>query len=205
MSVLLVLGVMVGLSAHAAEGLSRQGADLPHMARQRVAAFSHNQPGGEAGGGSWDLTRNEPDLHSTPAGTGSEVGHAVEIPTATSPGQAVAAPVSGRVVFAAPFKSYGPLLIVQDGEYYTVLWGFARLEVAVEDLVVKGQTIGLIGDEGGPLSILHVESRRDGRVVLHQQFLKRRPPMQRLRQICASDSAAFAFCAGRHLGRRASG
>jgi septal ring factor EnvC (AmiA/AmiB activator) len=71
------------------------------------------------------------------------------MPNATSPREPVAAPVTGRVVFAAPFKSYGPLLIIAHGEYHTVLWGFAQLEVVVDDLVVEGQTLGLIGGQSG--------------------------------------------------------
>jgi hypothetical protein len=157
----MAFGVMVGTSAQgAAEGLSRQRADLLNIAPERDAAVSNNQPVGEAGGSSWDHMRNEPHLDRAPAGTGSEVGHPIEITNATSQGESVAAPVSGRVVFAAPFRSYGPLLIVQHGEYHTVLWGFTRLDVVVEDLVVKGQTLGLVGGEGGTPPILHVESRR---------------------------------------------
>jgi Peptidase family M23 len=161
LSALMAFGVMVGTSAQAAaEGLSRQRADLLNIAPERDAAVSNNQPVGEAGGSSWDLMRNEPHLDRAPAGIGSEVGHPIEITNATSQGESVAAPVSGRVVFAAPFRSYGPLLIVQHGEYHTVLWGFTRLDVVVEDLVVKGQTLGLVGGEGGTPPILHVESRR---------------------------------------------
>ncbi len=50
------------------------------------------------------------------------------------PGQAVAAPEAGRVVFAAPFRSYGKLLIIEhQREYHTLLWGFAELDVAKGD------------------------------------------------------------------------
>jgi septal ring factor EnvC (AmiA/AmiB activator) len=69
------------------------------------------------------------------------------------------------VVFAAPFKSYGPLLIIAHGEYHTVLWGFAQLEVVVDDLVVEGQTLGLIGGQSGTASILHMQRRRDGHPI----------------------------------------
>jgi hypothetical protein len=69
--------------------------------------------------------------------------------------------------------------------------------VVVEDLVVKGQTLGLIGGEGGTPSILHVESRRNGRAIdLHEQFFEGQDSSRRMRRICASDSAAFALCAG---------
>jgi septal ring factor EnvC (AmiA/AmiB activator) len=46
-----------------------------------------------------------------------------------------------------------------------VLWGFAQLEVVVDDLVVEGQTLGFIGGQSGAASILHMERRRDGHPI----------------------------------------
>ena len=83
-----------------------------------------------------------------------------------APGQAVAAPEDGRIVFAGPFKSYGLLLIIEhQREYHTLLWGFSRLDVAIGDPVRSGQIIGVMAaDEERPAQ-LHVELRRNGRPV----------------------------------------
>ncbi len=164
LTLFIAFAVMVGMSTQAAavEGFAKQPADLVNLAPEPDDAGPHNEAGGQPGGGSSDPARNEPHLDKAPTGTGSAVGKPAKIANATSPGELVAAAVSGRVVFAAPFKSYGLLLIIQHGESHTVLWGFAKLEVVVDDLVVEGQTIGRIGDESGTASILYVESRRDG-------------------------------------------
>jgi murein hydrolase activator len=88
------------------------------------------------------------------------------ITIAAAPGQRVAAPESGRVVFADAFKSYGLLLIIQhDNEYHSVLWGFSRLRVGFGDEVQGGQIIGVMDVVEGALPELHVELRRNGRPV----------------------------------------
>ncbi len=85
---------------------------------------------------------------------------------AAMPGQPVAAPEDGRVVFAAPFRSYGPLLIIEhQPEYHTLLWGFAELDVEVGDQVRAGQIVGVMAPDAQPAPELHVELRRNGRPV----------------------------------------
>jgi septal ring factor EnvC (AmiA/AmiB activator) len=83
-----------------------------------------------------------------------------------APGQAVAAPDDGRVVFAGGFKSYGLLLIIEhQREYHTLLWGFSKLDVETGDRVRTGQIVGVMAaDVEGPPE-LHVEVRRNGRPV----------------------------------------
>ena len=83
-----------------------------------------------------------------------------------APGQAVAAPEDGRIVFAGPFKSYGLLLIIEhQREYHTLLWGFSRLDVAIGDPVHSGQIIGVMAADAERPAQLHVELRRNGRPV----------------------------------------
>jgi murein hydrolase activator len=95
------------------------------------------------------LARAQPDL---------------QVPAA--PGQAVAAPVNGEVVFAGPFKSYGLLLIIEhEREYHTLLWGFARLDVSLGEAVRFGQVVGIMGARGADPPVLHVERRRNGRPI----------------------------------------
>ncbi len=88
------------------------------------------------------------------------------ITIAAAPGQAVAAPEDGRVVFAGPFRSYGQLLIIEhQREYHTLLWGFSELDVAKGDRVRTGQIVGVMAVEAKPVPELHVELRRNGRPV----------------------------------------
>jgi septal ring factor EnvC (AmiA/AmiB activator) len=82
------------------------------------------------------------------------------------PGQAVAAPEAGHVVFAAPFRSYGLLLIIEhQREYHTLLWGLAELDVTVGDEVRAGQIVGVMAADADQPPELHVELRRNGRPV----------------------------------------
>lgn len=85
---------------------------------------------------------------------------------AAAPGQAVAAPEAGVVVFAGAFRSYGKLLIIEhQREYHTLLWGFSDLGVEKGDRVRTGQIVGVMADGAGRSPELHVELRRNGRPV----------------------------------------
>lgn len=89
-----------------------------------------------------------------------------ELTIAAAPGQAVAAPVDGKVVFASTFKSYGLLLILEhEREYHTLLWGFARLDVERGEQVQVGQIVGIMDARGDDPPVLHVERRRNGRPI----------------------------------------
>ena len=85
---------------------------------------------------------------------------------AAAPGQAVAAPEAGVVVFAGAFRSYGKLLIIEhQREYHTLLWGFSELGVEKGDRVRTGQIVGVMADGAERSPELHVELRRNGRPV----------------------------------------
>jgi murein DD-endopeptidase MepM/ murein hydrolase activator NlpD len=89
-----------------------------------------------------------------------------EMAFATMPGQRVATPVDGEVVFAGRFKSYGLLLIIEhEREYHTLLWGFARLDVSPGVGVRIGQVVGIMGAESAGPPVLYVERRRHGRPI----------------------------------------
>jgi septal ring factor EnvC (AmiA/AmiB activator) len=93
-------------------------------------------------------------------------GDQTAIAIAALPGQRVAAPQDGRVVFADDFKSYGLLLIIEhDSEYHTLLWGFSKLRVAVGDEVRGGEIVGVMDLVDGVAPQLGVELRRRGRPV----------------------------------------
>jgi septal ring factor EnvC (AmiA/AmiB activator) len=93
-------------------------------------------------------------------------GQATGITIAAMPGQRVAAPLDGQIVFADAFKSYGLLLIIEhDSEYHTLLWGFSRLRVAVGDEIGAGEIVGVMDVVDGVPPRLGVELRRRGRPV----------------------------------------
>ena len=74
-----------------------------------------------------------------------------------APGQHVAAPVDGKVVFAGTFKRYGWLLILEhEREYHTLLRGFARLDVKRGDQVRVGQIVGIMDARDDDPPVLHV-------------------------------------------------
>jgi murein hydrolase activator len=84
---------------------------------------------------------------------------------------------SGHVVFAAPFRSYGLLLIVDcGGGYHAVLAGFDRLDVKVGQNVAAGEPVGVMPNwqpgATGERPTLYVELRRDSQPVNPAPWLK---------------------------------
>jgi murein hydrolase activator len=107
-----------------------------------------------------------PGAAVNPFSDAAGVGANSDITIAAAPGQAVAAPEAGRVVFAGTFRSYGKLLIIEhQREYHTLLWGFSALDVAEGDRVQTGQVVGVMADDAGGSPELHVELRHNGRPV----------------------------------------
>ena len=82
-----------------------------------------------------------------------------------APGARVVSPCTGRVAFAAPFRSYGLLVILDcgGGEHF-VLAGLQRLDVAAGRRVLAGEPVGQLGAEGGSAT-LYGELRRRGQAV----------------------------------------
>jgi septal ring factor EnvC (AmiA/AmiB activator) len=93
------------------------------------------------------------------------------------PGARVIAPCGGRVVFAATFRSYGLLLIIDcGGGYHVVLTGFDRLDIKLGQSVVAGEPVGVMptwqpGTEAHRPA-LYVELRRDGTPVNPAPWLR---------------------------------
>jgi septal ring factor EnvC (AmiA/AmiB activator) len=84
---------------------------------------------------------------------------------------------SGRVDFAAPFRSYGELLIVDcGGGYAFVLAGFSRLDVQVGQSIEAGEPVGVTPDwdprNGASRPKLYMELRKDGLPVNPAPFLR---------------------------------
>jgi septal ring factor EnvC (AmiA/AmiB activator) len=85
---------------------------------------------------------------------------------ATAGGARVVSPCNGRAVYAAPFRSFGLLLIVDcGGGYHFVLAGMDRLDAAAGQRLLAGEPIGVLGGAGGSGGSLYVELRRNGQPV----------------------------------------
>ncbi|MFL5072533.1 MAG: murein hydrolase activator EnvC family protein, partial [Xanthobacteraceae bacterium] len=91
---------------------------------------------------------------------------------ATRAGSQVTAPCDGWVVYAAPFRNYGQVLILNaGGGYHVVLAGMERISVNVGQFVLTGEPVAVMG--GGSQTpaasasnndkpALYVEFRKDG-------------------------------------------
>src|SRR5262249_37018236 len=111
------------------------------------------------------------DFGASDGNGGSEKG----ISITTRPGAQVTAPCDGWVVYAAPYRSYGKLLILNaGGGYHVVLAGMDRMSVDIGQVVLTGGPGGVMG--GGPQlassmltgggraneTVLYIEFRKDG-------------------------------------------
>jgi septal ring factor EnvC (AmiA/AmiB activator) len=91
---------------------------------------------------------------------------------ATRAGAQVTAPCDGWVVYAAPFRNYGQLLILNaGGGYHVVLAGMEGISVSVGQFVLTGEPVAIMGNGSPPVAkqnpsangpVLYVEFRKDG-------------------------------------------
>ncbi len=104
-------------------------------------------------------------------GEAAEDGPATGITYAPAPGAFVDSPCRGRVAFAAPFRSYGQLLIVEcGGGYDFVLAGLGTLAARPGHPARAGEPLGRMPATGKPA--LYVELRLQGRPVDPAPFLQ---------------------------------
>jgi septal ring factor EnvC (AmiA/AmiB activator) len=100
------------------------------------------------------------------------------ISIATRPGAQVTAPCDGWVVYAAPYRSYGKLLILNaGGGYHVVLAGMDRISVDIGQFVLTGEPVAAMGSgpqvasammtgaSGSSRPVLYIEFRKDGSPV----------------------------------------
>lgn len=90
----------------------------------------------------------------------------------TRHGGTVFSPCEGLVVYAAEFRTYGQVLIINAGDgYHILLAGLSQIDVQVGQSVLMGEPVGVMSsgvkspgaEEGGP--VLTVEFRKDQRPV----------------------------------------
>jgi septal ring factor EnvC (AmiA/AmiB activator) len=80
-------------------------------------------------------------------GSPAEDGPATGITFGSAPGAFVSSPCAGRVAFAAPFRSYGRLLIIEcAGGDDVVLAGLERLDAPLGRAVRAGEPVGRMPD-----------------------------------------------------------
>jgi septal ring factor EnvC (AmiA/AmiB activator) len=106
----------------------------------------------------------------------------------TRPGATIVAPWDGRVVFAGPFRHFGPILIIDHGEgYHSLIAGLGRTDARIGQWVLAGEPVGMTGEAppttgdrrgdnggGGPSArpeqpaegpTVYVEFRRNGQPI----------------------------------------
>jgi murein hydrolase activator len=108
-------------------------------------------------------------------------GNEKGISISTRPGAQVTAPCDGWVVYAAPYRSYGQLLILNvGGGYHVLLAGMERITVDPGQFVLTGEPVAVMGSGtrvasvsaagsssviGSPQPVLYIEFRKDGTPV----------------------------------------
>lgn len=96
---------------------------------------------------------------------------------AAAPAARVLAPCGGRVAYAGPFRSLGPLLILDCGDgYHIVLAGMERLDASVGQGVRPGDPLGSMpafDPRSGRRAVLSMELRRAGRALDPGPYLSR--------------------------------
>lgn len=112
-------------------------------------------------------------------GDSTDAGPANGLTWRPAPGARVLAPCSGRVMFAAPFRSFGPLMIVDcGGGHHVVLSGLERLDTSPGRTLHAGEPVGTMANwdpaSSGPRPALYLELRRDGRPVNPMPWLRGR-------------------------------
>lgn len=106
-----------------------------------------------------------PVLHAF--GSAADDGPATGITFAVAPGAYVASPCGGRVAFAAPFRSYGQLIIVEcGGGTDVVLAGLGSLAANPGHTVRPGEPVGrMAAGRGNERGGLYLEVRDHGQPV----------------------------------------
>lgn len=85
------------------------------------------------------------------------------IKVAAKPEAQVVATRDGVVVFAGPFRGYGQLLIIDHGDaYHSLIAGLGRIDAELNQQVMAGEPVGLMGGSHSGPPTLYFELRRQG-------------------------------------------
>jgi septal ring factor EnvC (AmiA/AmiB activator) len=100
-----------------------------------------------------------------PQGSGTSTG----LTLAPRPGAQVVAPAAGRVAFAAPYRGYGRIVIIEHaGGWTSLVTGLARTDVAVGERLVAGAPLGIAAQTRPAITL---ELRRGGEPVNPLRFV----------------------------------
>ncbi|CCT60531.1 murein hydrolase activator EnvC family protein [Acetobacter pasteurianus] len=104
-------------------------------------------------------------------GSATESGPATGMTYRTPPGASVRAPCAGTVDFAAPFRTYGQMLILNCGRHYRfIMAGLSGLAVDMGQSLTKGAPIGQMGSSGGS-GTLFIQLRHGQKTINPAPFL----------------------------------
>ena len=149
-------------------------------AKQREAVATTPNGAGTIGAGAGPHGQLQPPVIGVVVkgwGEQTDGGPARGVSYHAPPGAHVISPCGGRVVFAASFRSYGLLLILDcGGGYHVVLAGFDHLYVKLGQSLVAGEPVGVMptwepGSEAHRPA-LYVELRHDGAPVNPAPWLR---------------------------------
>ena len=149
-------------------------------ARQRQVAAAHPSGAGTIAAGAGPRGQLQPPVIGVVVkgwGEQTDGGPATGLSYHAPPGAHVISPCGGRVVFAASFRSYGLLMIIDcGGGYHVVLAGFQRMDVTLGQSLLAGEPVGVMPDwEPGATTkrpALYVELRHDGTPVNPAPWLR---------------------------------
>ena len=92
----------------------------------------------------------------------------------TRNGAQVSAPVSGKVEFSGPFRSYGQLLILSTSDgYHVLLWGMSSSYVSVGQSVSQGEPVAKMSERATGEPELNMEVRKGGKPMDPANWMKR--------------------------------
>jgi septal ring factor EnvC (AmiA/AmiB activator) len=153
----------------------RQAAEARAREEQQALARPPAPGVGEPGG---QLTAPVAGSIVRSFGDATEAGPATGLSYQSPPAARVVSPCGGKVAFAAPFRSFGLLLIVDcGGGTHMVLAGLFRIDAEVGQTLEPGEPVGIMPgwDPRAPGSnkpLLYVELRRNGVPVNPAPFLR---------------------------------
>ena len=106
--------------------------------------------------------------------TGAEKGLSIT----TRVGAQVTAPCDGWVMYAAPYRSYGQLLIINaGGGYHVLLAGMERISVEIGQFVLTGEPVAVMGTGPQVASVATAGLSATSQPVLYIEFRKDGSPV----------------------------
>ncbi len=174
--------LLLKLQAEKQRRLAEQRRRAAELAARQAATpkVAYTEPGYPVGvpSGSFQKARGSlsypvrGQIVETFGATTASGAHAKGVTLLAAPGAHVIAPFDGTVLFSGPFKAYGQLLIIDNGDdYLTLLAGMEQMNAVVGQEVLAGEPIGIM--KSSP-SKLYIEIRKDGQAIDPQPWFRSR-------------------------------